>query len=666
MIMMLSKFAIVISCISIAVFVVVLLRYRRNKAYMGMLGDALDASGIGIVFFDEREVLRVANDQARALLPVLERPERLALRRFFNMLYDKGQEVDERIRAILSTMPARVEGTTFREVIRADNGRICLVEAQKGMSESTTITFNDFSRMLEQQSRVQQLSRINHDLIQAVEASTCGVMLTDPKTEPHSVLFMNNACRDFWDIAPAESVDMRLGEFLGRMKESDCLDALRYAFEMGETLQQETKVRKGDDVYWYDLRLAPVFDADGGLELFIVVFTDVTALKRSENEFFKAQKLEALGRLSAGVAHDFNNVLSIINGYARQIENSPQDALSHIDKIQNAARRGSELTQRMLTFSQHKVVRDAVIDLRDALEDQVALLRPVLGAGIDVALRFDGDGDAEMYAKCAMDTISQVVINLAINARDAMPDGGTLSLAVCEHDNEFWRLVVSDTGQGIPKDKLPHIFDPFYTTKEQGKGTGLGLSVVYGLLKDIGGDIDVKSTLSRGAEFTILLPKSDEAPADMLQGSGDAACNISLKGYTVMVVEDEVDLRKLMCAFLEGQGLNVIAAENGDEALCVQDEHMGDIDILITDIVMPGLNGIKLGELMKALRPDMEVIFMSGYPARGDEGNLDLPEGAAFLQKPVDMEALCVLMAKKIEVRKKQVQHDILEQAIAS
>ncbi|MGH1398903.1 MAG: hybrid sensor histidine kinase/response regulator [Alphaproteobacteria bacterium] len=637
-------------CAFIVLLVLTFVGYWRSRCYARSLGTALDASGVGLVFFDARENMRIVNGEARALLHVLEGDSHLTLRRFFNVLYDKGQDVDAYFKMALHDVSGDAESISFREIIRTDNGKLCLVEARKSDGNTTTITLNDFSRYMEQQNQLDQLGRINKDLIQAVEASTCGVLLTDPKTDPHSVLFVNNACRAFWGIRAEDARDMTLGAFLKRLNLCDALEGIQGAFDAGLGFQAETRVGAGSgedkDASWFDVRLTPVFDADGVLDLFICVFTDMTALKRSEGEFYRAQKLDALGRLSAGIAHDFNNVLSIVDGYAREISRNPDDTegtVQRIGKVQNAAQRGADLTKRMLAFSRHKIITDTVIDLKNVIEDQVSMLCPLLDESIE--LRFECLVD-DVFVRAGVDTISQVLINLSINARDAMPQGGVLSITLADDpdDDAFWRLRVGDTGEGIDPKTLAHIFDPFFTTKEQGRGTGLGLSVVYGLIQDIGGRIVVASQLSRGTVFSICLPKSDDAPTQLLDGDVEDVDSIVLKGYTALVVEDEEDLRTLICGELERRGMHVLCAENGDEALVVQDDHVGDIDVLVTDVVMPVLNGLKLSELMSALRPDMRVIFMSGYPARGDHARVELPEDCLFLSKPVNLDVLCQLI----------------------
>ena len=258
----------------------------------------------------------------------------------------------------------------------------------------------------------------------------------------------------------------------------------------------------------------------------------------------------------------------------------------------------------------------------------------------------------------AKDAIAQILMNLVVNARDAMPGGGTLTvdLRSCGRpelpesvrsrlqEKRFAKLTVSDTGTGIDPKTLGKIFDPFFTTKPQGKGTGLGLSIVYGLVGEMGGAVSVDSTLGQGTAISIFLPLCEAPVSKLLSGTVRDPATLKLKGYTILVAEDEPDLLNLVCDMLEHMEATVLRASNGNEALVVQDDYEGDIDILLSDVIMPELNGVRLATLLSSLRPDVKVVFMSGYPGSGEMAPVEVPETAILLPKPIDYDRLVITL----------------------
>lgn len=624
-----------------------------------MFQDSMDAGRQGVLFFDQRGRLRKANRQARSYLPFLEGVRRYAMSDFLDYLFDSAVDVDEGLRQALRKSALDPEGGNFREIIDVDDGAaLCLVEVRKMQSGKTVVLMRDVTRMREQEDHVLSLNKMNYELSQAIESSTCGVLLSDPKMKNHRVIFANQACADVFGIDADQMSGMALDEVFVKLGYGERFHDIAAAYHNHQALRQEIRVVSPHCVGWFDFSLTPVFDDAGGLDLFIAVFTDMTALKTQEAEFFKAQKLDALGRLAAGVAHDFNNMLSIVDGYSRMILNHldrPDIVTAHIDKMQMATKRGAALTRQMLTFSRHKIAVNSAIDFGQEVAAQEALLVPLMQENISIHIEVEGE---KLYGECSADNLSQILVNLGINARDAMPDGGQFSVVVepCGWDElpifvnedvpkiEFLCLRVSDTGMGMEKDVQAQIFDPFYTTKDAGKGTGLGLSVVYGMVKELSGFIHVESELGCGTTFYIYIPLSDKAPPKQISGSFDDWDNIELTGYTALVAEDEPDLRAIICDTLEKRGMIVLYAGDGDEALALQDDYVGDIDILLTDVVMPGMDGLKLGELFQAMRPDTQVVYMSGYPANGDMARVSLPDDAYFIAKPVDYEMLCKLV----------------------
>ncbi len=388
---------------------------------------------------------------------------------------------------------------------------------------------------------------------------------------------------------------------------------------------------------------------------------NMAEVRLSEARFFQTQKLEALGKLAGGVAHDFNNVLAIIDGYVHMAQKvAPQDderLALYLDKIDLASKRGAALTNQLLLFGRHRIAGDEVIDLATLIRDQEGLLYPLL----DSSVCLDVSAEPDLRVECAPDALAQIIMNLVINARDAMPDGGRILIEAraCEaadlpesltvgQGEAFVLLSVSDSGVGMDRDTITRIFDPFFTTKDQGRGTGLGLSMVYGLVQDMKGGIDVQTTLGEGTVMRVYLPRTQ---AELPEKSSAAGENKTLRfdGYTALVAEDEPELLHLFCSMLEERGMEVIPAANGAEALARQDAYEGDIDFLITDVVMPSLNGVKLAELVQAARDETSVIFMSGFPASGRLSRIRIPDDATLLTKPVTFEQLAAALQSRME-----------------
>lgn len=636
---------------------------RRSLKFMqDTLLDATDSSMMGFLVFGDDEHLIYANLRARELVPILLLKQEMKLSSILDFFFDHAIETDEILEKTLSRSLLYEPNNQFREIIRNDNGDLCLVEMQKTSSGRTVAIVKEVSHLTRQEEQVYLLNRANKDLYQAIEVANSAVVLFDPKgadcAVDFEVVFANSACCDMVHLAKSDIVSCRVGDFFRKLEQHEYQKHILKAMERGEAYQKEVKLHLAGKTEWYDLRLTPVMGDQGRLDLFILVFADTTALRTREEEFFKAQKLEALGRLSAGVAHDFNNILSIIEGYSQMIKSNLDDKgkiVDFADKLRNAAQRGASLTRQMLAFSRHKVVKDDVMDVSRVLWDQETLVRPLLGQSVDLVIRAGVD---DLRAKCSEDSIAQIVLNLCINACDAMPEGGviTIGLDVCEEDDlpdvllkedgggDYLLLSVSDTGTGMDPDVLEHIFEPFFTTKEQGKGTGLGLSVVYGMVQQIGGHIEVASELFQGTTFYIYIPRSYEAASRQILGTVDDVDSIELTGYKILVAEDEDDLRQIVCENLRQKGLEVFAASNGEEALDILDDQIDGIDILLTDIVMPGIDGVKLADLARSLLLDLKVIYMSGYPAKGEVIADGMPDDAYFIAKPLDYAVLCKLI----------------------
>jgi two-component system cell cycle sensor histidine kinase/response regulator CckA len=376
----------------------------------------------------------------------------------------------------------------------------------------------------------------------------------------------------------------------------------------------------------------------------LVLANDVSERMRLERRLSEAEKMEAVGRLAGGVAHDFNNLLTVIGGYA-EILLQQESGRDELEEIARAAEQASQLTRQLLAFSRRQVLHPRVLDLNEIVAGMEGMLQRIIGDDICVAVKL-ADELSPVEADRAQ--IERVILNLAANARDAMPAGGALTIETADvmldagHGDvpagPHVLLAVSDTGIGMDEDVRRHLFEPFYTTKPSGQGTGLGLATVFGVVKQSGGGIYVYSEPGRGTTFKIYLPAHAGAqPEPEIDGAGGAAARGS---ETIMVVEDDAGVRELVRLMLEANGYEVLTVEDAAEATRVCAERPDRVDLLLTDVVMPGVNGRALAERLGALAPEMRVLFMSGYSDEAVHRHGQIIATAAFLEKPFTERAL--------------------------
>lgn len=395
-----------------------------------------------------------------------------------------------------------------------------------------------------------------------------------------------------------------------------------------------------------------VKDQDGApahLEFFA---EDITERRVLERQLRMAQKMEAVGRLSGGVAHDFNNLLGVIIGYSQVIKKKmgkDNPLLEHVEEVEKAGQRAASLTKQLLAFSRQQVLTPAVLNLNAVVTEIGKMLPRLLGEDIEMSAALAEDLGR---VKADQGQIEQIIMNLAVNARDAMPKGGQLQIetANAELDKNFMRehpgsasgryvmLSVTDTGMGMSPETQAHIFEPFFTTKETGKGTGLGLATVYGVVKQSGGYIAVDSAPGQGASFKVYLPRTEEAA---VQATTNVSVDPTTRGSeTILLAEDAEPLRKLAQSLLEARGFRVLSAPNGEKALELAVQNPEPIHLLLTDVVMPGMNGRVLAEALGPRQPGMKVIYMSGYTDTFIAGHGVLNAGTHMIHKPFTEEAL--------------------------
>ncbi|MCX6628084.1 MAG: response regulator [Candidatus Solibacter sp.] len=372
-----------------------------------------------------------------------------------------------------------------------------------------------------------------------------------------------------------------------------------------------------------------------------------TAERRAlEDQLLQSQKMEAVGRLAGGVAHDFNNLLTVILGYSEMLRDQVRldaTAVEYSDEVLHAAERASALTYQLLAFSRRQVAVPRVVDLNEIVRGIDKMLRRIIGEDIRLEARMSPGLPA---VKVDPSHIDQVIMNLAVNSRDAMPEGGKLTIETAEVEltgeyagrhigvpaGHYVMLAVSDTGSGMDAATRARLFEPFFTTKDKGKGTGLGLSIVYGIVKQNGGEILVYSEPDRGTAFKIYLPAVMAAAEAILSDSEDESAAPATG--TILLVEDDPQVRNLTRTMLAHLGYRVLEAESADQALRIVSAHEGPLDLMLTDVVMPGMSGTELAHQLQAVRPGARVLYMSGYTDNGVIDQAILAADTPFIQKP--------------------------------
>jgi PAS domain S-box-containing protein len=409
--------------------------------------------------------------------------------------------------------------------------------------------------------------------------------------------------------------------------------------------------RKDGTLFEEDATISPVRDAAGRILNYVAVKRDVSKESRLEQQLFQAQKIDAIGRLAGGVAHDFNNLLGVITGYGEVVFKRlpPDDSLkSKMRQVLKAAERAAGLTRQLLAFSRKQVLQPRILDLNSVVADMDDMLRRVIGEDVQFTTRME-PRLGSVRADPAQ--VEQIIMNLVVNARDAMPEGGTLTIETRNADLEpsytmthpptrpglYVMLSISDTGAGMDDATQARIFEPFFTTKEAGRGTGLGLATVYGIVKQSGGYIWAYSEVGVGTTFKVYFPRIDE---EALLPPVPEHGPIVGGSETVLLVEDESSLRELLREVLETNGYMVLAARDGSEALRIAGEHVGLIEMMVTDVIMPGMTGPRIADLIAPSRPTMKVLFISGYSDQSATRHGLVGPGRAFLSKPFGAEAL--------------------------
>jgi PAS domain S-box-containing protein len=478
-----------------------------------------------------------------------------------------------------------------------------------------------------------------------------------------------------WQAFTGRSFEETKGAgWIGSIHPDDASNAVRVwteAVKERSLHETEYRIRRHDGEYrWFIVRAVPILKLDGTVREWVATCTDISKrreaeekLKHKELELQRSQRLDAVGRLAGGIAHDFNNLLAAIMGPAElAMGQLPEGHVVRDDlrDIRNAALRASELTRKLLAFGRQNVMTPVVLDVNEAVESAGRLLSRLIGESIKLEL-----APRATHATVRTDRtqFEQIIVNLAVNARDAMPDGGRLTIETETVDvdagtSEEYRglapgryvlLAVTDTGTGMDAETQKQIFEPFFTTKSQEKGTGLGLSTVYGIVRQSGGHVWVYSELGHGSVFKVFLPYVDAKATDVGSAKSEA---VTPRGTeTVLLAEDEDAIRRVSVRLLTELGYQVIAARNGEEAVQLAAKHEGAIDVLLSDVVMPEMNGLELWDRLRMDRPAIPALFMSGWASDAVVRHGILDGQVPFLQKPFSSQQLGLKIREILDAR---------------
>ncbi len=481
----------------------------------------------------------------------------------------------------------------------------------------------------------------------AVEQSPISIVITDINGD---IEYLNSKFTDTTGYSYKELLGKALPVLKSEEHPQEFYKKLWETISSGVTWKGEIYSKKKDGtLYWVNATISPIKNEKGTITHYILLKEDITEKKNLEDQLRLSQRMEAIGRFAGGIAHDFNNMMTAVIGFSDYLLSSRKDddsLVSILKQIKSSGQRAAELTHQLLAFSSRQVMESQIIDLNLIIGDIEQMMKQLIGEDIALKTAFQ---KKPVIIKADRSQVEQIIMNLAVNSRDAMPGGGKLCIETAtahldEDDCKDWidirpglyvMLSVTDTGHGINKETQAHIFEPFYTTKEIGKGTGLGLSTVYGIVKQSGGHIHCYSELGKGTTFKIYFPSIVE-PGSKNHGKEEEPCTEALIGSeTVLIVEDEDIVRDIASSVLKDSGYRVLEASNSDEALAIcRGEQAEKIDLLITDVIMPGMRGPELAREVLAISPETTILFISGYPDNAVESIESIESGKNFLQKP--------------------------------
>jgi PAS domain S-box-containing protein len=621
----------------------------------------LDAAVDGIISADERGIIESANAAVTRMFGY-SADELIGRNLTLLMPAPYAAEHDGYIERYLRSGEPRIIGIGREVAGRRRDGstfplELAVAEARIGARRLFTGILRDISDRRAAEESVRQLGEI-------LEESVNEIYVFDAQSLRFTRI--NRGARENLGYSQHELEQMTPLDIKPEMTR-ERFDALLAPLRRGEQSRAHFRTphrRKDGSTYRADVHLH--YHEDPSASRFVALVLDVSQQEALETQLLQAQKMEAIGQLAGGIAHDFNNLLTSIVGSSELLAarmNREDRSLRAVRRIQAAAERGAALTQKLLTFGRRQISQPEILDINESVAQMADLASRLIGEDVDVTLDLEADAYPVRADRTQLD---QVLLNLIVNAGDAMPSGGRLRIEtrnVSVSPFEATRLGTSqgpalqlsviDTGTGMSDETLERVFEPFFTTKETGKGTGLGLSTVYGIAKQSGWGVDVQSTLAQGSTFSIYIPRAaDDAGAK--PEKGQPARRVHASGSTILLVEDDELLREMASEALESDRHRVLAAETPERAIELANKHGGEIDLVVADVVMPGMSGIELVAYLRGPNPGLRVLLISGYADEALATRGALPAELPYLAKPFGTETFIQRVRDVLAARETQ------------
>jgi PAS domain S-box-containing protein len=519
----------------------------------------------------------------------------------------------------------------------------------------------DITEIKRREIAFKTFAETNRRLAAAVNATDSAVLITDPMRMGNPTVFANPAFSRMtgWPVEEVLGRDRKM--LAGEETDADECTRLEKSIRAGFPAKAELKLQTRDGKYfWAEISASPIRDGEGRIVNWVIIQTDITARKETEEQLYQSQKMEMIGQLTGGLAHDFNNLLTVVLGNldaALSHEMPPEgEVREYLDAAFEASRRGAELTCRMLAFARRQSLAPKPTDLHQAIDGFRHFLDRSLGSEVTLDCSL---GDGLWPILVDQGQLENAILNLAVNARDAMGDSGTVTLRAGNKtlanatdvtgqavpDGDYVCIAVGDTGTGMPPESVSKAIQPFFTTKESGKGTGLGLSMVYGFASQSQGFVRIESAPGEGTTIELYFPR-----AVICSPAAAPVKTLALEGgsETILLVDDEPQVRTIAAIQLQRLGYQVLQAEGGEEALDLLDRSSG-VDMLVTDIGLPGgMSGLDLAAIVRERRPDIPVLYISGYSDSESSNSAEKDTEALFLAKPYDRQALAMAIRRSL------------------